>query len=221
MANSVMANLPPINGLYVAFFAVMMYVVFGTSRHLSLGTHGTISLMVGSIVAKYEGVLYPYEEIDTKTDTRRLFDTHGHLLFEHSVENWPKQVVLTANNLTSSFDTSTQLYLSLEPTQAKILIAMCLAFLVGLIQVKHKHFFVLLLIQIKIKIKKTLSQLVFTLLNGGALTKFLSDTVVDAFTTSSSLVIVISQINIMMGFNIKDQDIPFKLLNVRFLLETC
>lgn len=45
MANSQMANLPPINGLYVAFFAVMIYFFTGTCRHLSLGTHGVISLV--------------------------------------------------------------------------------------------------------------------------------------------------------------------------------
>ena len=46
MANSVMANLPPINGLYVAFFSVMTYFFLGTCRHLSLGTHGVVSLVI-------------------------------------------------------------------------------------------------------------------------------------------------------------------------------
>lgn len=134
MANSVMANLPPINGLYVAFFAVMMYVVFGTTRHLSLGTHGTISLMVGSILQKYEGELYPYEEIDYENNTRSLFDMNGHLLDQHSLEN-ATFYVLNNKNLTNDFDESTKMYLSFEPNQAKILIAMSLAFLVGILQV--------------------------------------------------------------------------------------
>jgi hypothetical protein len=80
MANSVMANLPPINGLYVAFFSVMMYVLFGTSRHLSLGTHGVLSIMVGDVVERYQGVLYPYQEIDPKTGTHKLIDSGGHVL---------------------------------------------------------------------------------------------------------------------------------------------
>lgn len=37
MANATTANLPPINGLYVAFFSVIAYLIFGTSKHLSLG----------------------------------------------------------------------------------------------------------------------------------------------------------------------------------------
>jgi len=129
-----MANLPPINGLYVAFFAVMMYVMFGTTRHLSLGTHGTISLMVGSILQKYQGLLYPYEEIDYKNNIRSLFDKNRHLLDQHSLEN-STYYVLNNKNLTNDFDESTKLYLSFEPNQAKILIAMSLAFLVGVLQV--------------------------------------------------------------------------------------
>ncbi len=134
MANSVMANLPPINGLYVAFFAVMMYVMFGTTRHLSLGTHGTISLMVGSILQKYEGLLYPIEEIDYVNNIRSLFDKNHHLLDQHSLEN-STFYVLNNKNLTNNFGESTKLYLSFEPSQAKILIAMSLAFLVGILQV--------------------------------------------------------------------------------------
>ena len=37
MAYALMAGLPPIVGLYVSFFTVIIYVLLGTSRHLSLG----------------------------------------------------------------------------------------------------------------------------------------------------------------------------------------
>lgn len=39
MANATTAQLPPINGLYTAFFSVMAYFIFGTSKHLSLGKY--------------------------------------------------------------------------------------------------------------------------------------------------------------------------------------
>lgn len=39
MANATTAELPPINGLYVAFFSAMAYFFFGTSKHLSLGKY--------------------------------------------------------------------------------------------------------------------------------------------------------------------------------------
>ena len=37
MAYALMAGVPAINGLYLAFFAVLLYVFFGTSRHISTG----------------------------------------------------------------------------------------------------------------------------------------------------------------------------------------
>ena len=37
LANSQMAGLLPINGIYVAFFTCLAYFVFGTCKHLSLG----------------------------------------------------------------------------------------------------------------------------------------------------------------------------------------
>ena len=109
MANALMANVPPINGLYVAFFSVMIYVLFGTSNHLSLGTHGVISLMVGSVVARYDGVLYPSEAATT---------SNGNL------------TVGTQTNKSSE-------YLSTDRDEGRVMIAMSLGFLVGIIQVNR------------------------------------------------------------------------------------
>lgn len=37
MGYALLANLPPITGIYMAFFPVLLYVIFGTSRHNSMG----------------------------------------------------------------------------------------------------------------------------------------------------------------------------------------
>ena len=37
LAYAQMASLPAVTGLYVSLFSVMMYVLFGTSNHLSMG----------------------------------------------------------------------------------------------------------------------------------------------------------------------------------------
>ena len=37
MGYSMMAGLPPVNGLYVGFFTALVYLIFGTARHLSIG----------------------------------------------------------------------------------------------------------------------------------------------------------------------------------------
>jgi sulfate permease, SulP family len=43
-----LANLPPEIGLYSAMVAVFVYVIFGTSRQLSIGPLSTLSILVGS-----------------------------------------------------------------------------------------------------------------------------------------------------------------------------
>ena len=37
MAYALLAGIPPIHGLYMAFFQCLVYAVLGTSRHLSVG----------------------------------------------------------------------------------------------------------------------------------------------------------------------------------------
>lgn len=39
MGYALLGNFPPVVGIYMAFFPVLMYVVFGTSRHNSMGTN--------------------------------------------------------------------------------------------------------------------------------------------------------------------------------------
>ncbi|UJR26995.1 hypothetical protein I4U23_008302 [Adineta vaga] len=50
MAYALLARLPAIIGLYVSFFPALIYALFGTSRHLSMGAIAVISLMTGNVV---------------------------------------------------------------------------------------------------------------------------------------------------------------------------
>ena len=52
MAYSLLATLPPVNGLYMSFFPVVIYAIFGTSRQLVPGAVAIVSLLTGGAIDK-------------------------------------------------------------------------------------------------------------------------------------------------------------------------
>jgi solute carrier family 26 protein len=42
MAYSLLGGVPPITGMYMAFFPVLLYVLMGTSRHVSMGWYSCL-----------------------------------------------------------------------------------------------------------------------------------------------------------------------------------
>ena len=53
MAYAMMAGMPPIYGLYAAIFPLFLYVIFGTSRHLSVGPVAIVSLLVAAGIGEF------------------------------------------------------------------------------------------------------------------------------------------------------------------------
>ena len=52
MAYSMLATLPPINGIYMSVFPILMYTIFGTSKHLTIGKNIFFIFYVNSVNAR-------------------------------------------------------------------------------------------------------------------------------------------------------------------------
>ncbi|XP_011498116.1 PREDICTED: solute carrier family 26 member 10-like [Ceratosolen solmsi marchali] len=79
MAYAFLANLSPVVGIYMAFFPVLIYVIFGTSRHVSMGTFAIICLMTGKAITSYStpleniGIDNHTQELETTIDSKEIY----------------------------------------------------------------------------------------------------------------------------------------------------
>lgn len=53
MAYALLGGCPPIVGIYMAIFPVLVYILMGTSKHVSMGTFAVVCMMVGKCVASF------------------------------------------------------------------------------------------------------------------------------------------------------------------------
>lgn len=91
MAYGLLAGVSPSSGLYMAFFPTLVYFVFGTSRHISVGTLSVISMMTLKVVQTYATINDPIQAGSMHTNgTESLSEPSATRLTEYYT---PLQVV--------------------------------------------------------------------------------------------------------------------------------
>nr|XP_039272946.1 sulfate anion transporter 1-like isoform X1 [Styela clava] len=112
MAYSMLASLPPVQGLYTSFFPVILYALLGTSNQVSMGTFAVGCIMVGDVIDKHVNVDdYCKQTITTSQPINSMVS---------SSETWETTSTTSCNDL----------YME---RRIELAIAICLA--VGVIQV--------------------------------------------------------------------------------------
>ncbi|CAF2043604.1 unnamed protein product [Rotaria magnacalcarata] len=165
LAYAILAGLPPVTGLYVSFFPVIVYAFLGTSRHLSIGTFAVSSLMILAAINNRVGTLIPPNSIASIANTTTT--TSG------AITNVSTPDTLETTSLTNNR------YLSNDPDQARIILGTALALVSGLVH------------------------LAMAILHFGYVTVYLSDSIIQGFTTASAVHIITSQLPPLLGIKIK------------------
>lgn len=101
MGFALLAAVAPVYGLYSSFWQVFLYMIFGSCRHLSIGTTAVISLIVGAVVEREVTVWKAtHEEILANTSvistTPFTYSAHSlHITINGSLGDPPGELGLT------------------------------------------------------------------------------------------------------------------------------
>ena len=127
--------------------------------------------MVVESLKRYEGVLYPFLE-------------GAHSMGSNSTTISPH---MESASVHSAYESQ---YISNDPMKGRVMVAMALSFLSGIIQI------------------------VLGILHVGFVTRYLSDAIVNGFTCGAAFHVVVSQINTLLGIKLGNNHLAFVLVGV-------
>ncbi|XP_045166234.2 prestin-like isoform X2 [Mercenaria mercenaria] len=183
MAYGMLTTLPPVYGLYMSFFPVLLYFFFGSSKHVSMGTFAVACLMIGSAVSKGMDSL---PGIITTTGLVSSVSENQTLTVNQTARNFTEnQTETTTTKMSAADDISG---MSPEELDLRLQFAMSVTFMVGAIQ------------------------LIMGLFRLGFITVYLSDPLISGFTTGAACHVFTSQIKHVFGVQTARYSGVFKLV---------
>ncbi|KAL4226525.1 hypothetical protein ACF0H5_014510 [Mactra antiquata] len=191
MAYGMLTTLPPVYGLYMSFFPVLIYFFFGSSKHVSMGTFAVACLMIGSAVSKG---INAHHQVPAHSSSGLIRGNQSDLMFGNEVVN---QSMGTNDTTTSIMNvTTTMKTLSSEADETmsddelklRLEFAMSVTFMVGVIQLLMGFFRL------------------------GFITVYLSDPLISGFTTGAACHVFTSQIKHIFGVKTNRYSGVFKLV---------
>ncbi|KAF2364874.1 SLC26A/SulP transporter [Trinorchestia longiramus] len=215
MAYAMLAEAPPILGLYTAFFPVLAYAVFGTSRHVSVGTFAVASLMTGKIVGDLSSPMPSFASttpalVGNLTDIEEIISTTAsnlNTLSGISARSINKITLQTRSSIDVT-SPSDGLLNEINDTMSEILQSTTFAPGDGAVQ----HGYTAVDVCVATSFMVGIWQLLFAVLHLGDMCVFLSDMLISGFTTGAAFHVLSSQIKHIFGISVPRYSGPFRLI---------
>ncbi|XP_060593514.1 prestin-like isoform X2 [Ruditapes philippinarum] len=185
MAYGMLTTLPPVYGLYMSFFPVLLYFLFGSSKHVSMGTFAVACLMIGSAVSK--GMDSLGEDFLSSKPVVLSSENQTQVVLNETFGNFTgnQSETTTRKSISTADDTSE---MSPEELDLRLQFAMSVTFMVGVIQ------------------------LIMGVFRLGFITVYLSDPLISGFTTGAACHVFTSQIKHVFGVSTERYSGVFKLV---------
>jgi len=172
MAYALLAGVPPIYGLYSCFFPVLLWFLFSTSKHTSVGTNAVICLMLQNLAAKQISAPVYFSNATTALTIDGQPAT---------METVPEQYWLTDDDgnsmLNKTAEPEIMRFLDGQFEMNKVQVVLSASLIVGFVQ------------------------LIMAVCRLGFLTTLMPDPVIQGFTTGAAFHVVISQAKYIFGLS--------------------